>query len=122
MKIFLRTLDSQIFLGKLIALEVSPMSSIKTVKANIQDLENVPAEDMTIFFSGKRLEDEGRVSDLKIANESTLVLALKSKGSRPPLYGIEGIKRKFRKLQQKSDAVSELNESLVRQNLLMSKR
>ena len=122
MKIFLRTLDCQIFMGKIFALEVNPTSSVTTIKANIHDLVNVPIEDMKLFFSGKLLEDGLRLSNCNIPNESTLVLALKSKGRRLSPYGIEGIKKQIRKHKNFSDGVSEQNRNLVAQNYLLSKR
>ena len=55
-----------------ITLNVEPSDTIKVVKAFIESIEGKPADLQTLFFNGRKLQDEFTLSDYKIENESTL--------------------------------------------------
>ena len=74
----------QIYIGivktkKRITLEVEPLYTIKRIKHEIKDKENIPPDQQTLTFAGKILKDEFTLSVYNIINESTLYLALKSR-------------------------------------------
>ena len=61
--------------GKIIPIEVRyDNESIKYVKTQIQDKEGIPIEKQWLVFEGELLNDDSRVSEYSIRNESTLTL------------------------------------------------
>jgi hypothetical protein len=80
--IFVRTLN-----GKTITLRCHQNDPIEVVKCRIQDKEGIPTPMMRLIFQGKQLEDHSRLSDYKIAQESTLHLVLRLVGgSMQPVH------------------------------------
>jgi hypothetical protein len=80
--IFVRTLN-----GKTITLRCHQNDPIEVVKCRIQDKEGIPTPMMRLIFQGKQLEDHSRLSDYKIAQESTLHLVLRLVGgSMQPIH------------------------------------
>ena len=69
MQIFVQTLTK-----KTIVLDVESSEIISSVKAKIQENENISHNKQNLFFEGKRLEDNRSLADYKIENESTLIL------------------------------------------------
>ena len=56
------------------SLEVRGSDTIRSVKAKIEDKENIPQEQQKLIFAYQDLEDSCTISDYKIQNESTLLL------------------------------------------------
>ena len=75
MHIFVRTPT-----GKTITLEVVDASTIKEIKAKIQDKEGIPPDQQQLTFSGEYLEGDHTLSYYNIQKESVLTLSLKSRG------------------------------------------
>ncbi|GKD00028.1 putative polyubiquitin [Tanacetum coccineum] len=61
--------------GKTISLEVESSDTIKDVKVKIQDKEDIPADQQTMFLPQKQLEDDSTLADYCIWNGSTIHLA-----------------------------------------------
>jgi len=66
---------------KTLTLEVDPLDSIENVKKKIQEKENFLADQQTLIFSSKQLEDDKTLADYNIQNQSILSLVLKFKVS-----------------------------------------
>ena len=49
--------------GKIITIYIKPTDTIKDVKAQIQDKEDIPADKQRLFFNGEQLKDEYLITD-----------------------------------------------------------
>lgn len=80
----LQNADMQIFvrtpIGKTISLEVEDTSTIKEVKASIQDKERIPPSEQQLLFGEKYLDDDRTLSYYNIQKDSFLTLVLKLNG------------------------------------------
>ena len=77
MQIFVKTIT-----GKTIALEVQETDIVESVKAMIQDKEEIPSNTQRLVFNGKQLEDWRTLSNYNIQQGSTLLLVLSLKGRK----------------------------------------
>ena len=60
--------------GQMIELDVVPSDTVAQIKEDIKDKESVPLEQQHLFYAGKRLDDEKRLADYSIHDESVLKL------------------------------------------------
>jgi hypothetical protein len=67
MRVFVKTLS-----GKSVTLEVEETATIETMKAKVRGLEKIRVQHFV--FAGKQLEDERKLSDCNVQNDSTLHL------------------------------------------------
>eukprot|EP00973_Karenia_brevis_P011801 1601002-Karenia_brevis.AAC.1 len=69
MQIFVKTLT-----GKTITLDVDADELIDTVKAKVQDKEDIPAEQQRLTFRCKQLEDGYMLSDYNVQSQAMIEL------------------------------------------------
>lgn len=67
MQLFVKTVT-----GKSIPLGVEPSDSVESVKAQIQDKENILVVQQRLIFGAKHLEDERTLSDYNITEEAII--------------------------------------------------
>ena len=82
MIIFVKTLY-----GKLVKIEVEPNATIEDIKDKVYIKEGYPIDRQDYIFAGKKLENEKKLEDYGIIEESTLHMILYKQGCRlPPIY------------------------------------
>eukprot|EP01083_Nonionella_stella_P286669 975642_1 len=74
MKIFVTTLDAKTMKTLIFTFDVKPNDTINTVKAKIQDKEEIPSEQQRLYFAERHLEDGLTLNYYNIQNKSTLYL------------------------------------------------
>ena len=67
--------------GEKIVLQVSPLSTIRCIKAKIEDIKHIPSDQQQLAFGEKRLQDECTLGSYGVSNESTLYLTLNLRGT-----------------------------------------
>lgn len=63
--------------GKTITLQTKDISTVESIKFQIQDKEGIPPEEQLFLFKGKQLSDYEILRELHITNESILRLVLR---------------------------------------------
>ena len=76
MQIFVQILGS----WKTISLQVKNTETIGVVKSKVEAKEGIPPEFNRLWFAGKWLQEDRKLSDYNISAESTLTLAINSHG------------------------------------------
>jgi hypothetical protein len=61
-------------------MDVKTNERINEIKARIHDKEGIPPAEQRLIFAGKQMEDDLKLSDYSIQNESTLHLMLRLRG------------------------------------------
>merc|ERR1711907_361190 len=75
MQIFVKTLT-----GTNTTLQANPTDSIQSIKAKIQDVEGIPADEQRVIFAGHELQDGATLGNYGIHEASTLHLTLRMRG------------------------------------------
>ena len=66
---------------KTITLGVEPSDTIETVKAKIQEKEDIPVDRQCLVYASRQLEDACTLSDYNIQMRSKLLLVLHTSGN-----------------------------------------
>ena len=78
----------QIYPYKIFTLSVDKAVTVESVKAKVQDMEGIPADQQILYFGSKNLEDGRTLGDYNIQNESTIQLFLHLKDGRMQIFVI----------------------------------
>jgi hypothetical protein len=73
-------LSIKTYAGIMFSVNVLRSSTMEDVKAAIEDEKGIPRDEQRLNFAGMRLEDGRTLSEYNIANESTILLALRLRG------------------------------------------
>lgn len=73
--------------GKIVRLQVKSSDTIKTVKAKIQDQEDIPIAKQMLYLPERRLMDDSTLADYYIWDNSTFYLAQSQTQTPPPPPG-----------------------------------
>lgn len=78
MNIVIKTLSNH---GKSISVQVNPSDSVATLKEKINKSNGIPVDQQVLIFCGKILDDKCTFNEYNIQKDSTVHLALKTKGA-----------------------------------------
>lgn len=67
-------------MGKSIAIMVRPDDTVESLRAKIEEREDIPPREQRLLYQGKQLEDGRKLSDYNIQKESNLHLVLRLRG------------------------------------------
>ncbi|CAG8736995.1 20644_t:CDS:2, partial [Rhizophagus irregularis] len=71
--------------GELIVIDHLDFSeTVEQLKLRIYNAGGIPPDQQRLIFDGKQLEDDRRLSDYRIMNDSTLFVVLRLRGGGPP--------------------------------------
>jgi len=89
-EIYVKTLT-----GKTITCYIDPNATIANFKSVIQDKEGIPSDQQRMIHAGKQLEDDRRLSDYRIHDNSTVHLVLRLRGGAPPILDSSSIDPRY---------------------------